>query len=70
MGEQQIDKKAKQRIYAIGARLGIVGHGHEDDLHALVAALTRAHTSPTCAAVIPKMVHSASGGTTLWRKPP
>lgn len=40
MGEQQIDKKAKQRIYAIGARLGIVGHGHEDDLHALVAALT------------------------------
>lgn len=40
MGEQLIDKKAKQRIYAIGAKLGIVGQGHEDDLHALAASLT------------------------------
>lgn len=40
MSTPLISKDAKKRIYATGARLGIVGRNHEDDLHALVMALT------------------------------
>ena len=37
---RSIDPYQMKRIYAIGHQLSLVGHDHEDELHALVATIT------------------------------
>lgn len=37
---RSIDPYQMKRIYAVGHQLSLVGHDHEDELHALVATIT------------------------------